>query len=128
MSQQDPKKILIVDDSRVSRMMVGTFIKSACPTWQIIEADNAADALTLVEAIHPDYMTLDVNMPGISGLEAAEKLVKDFPSTKIVLLTANVQDAVRNRAVELGIGFAPKPINKDTVDKVLEFFAAQSGK
>lgn len=125
---QESKKILIVDDSRVSRMMVRTFIASSRPDWQIIEADNASDALTLVEAVRPGYMTLDVNMPGISGLEAAEKLVKDFPGTCIVLLTANAQDAVKNRAQELGIGFAPKPINRETVDKVLEFFDAKTQK
>ena len=114
------KTILIVDDSRISRMLIKAIVNAAKPDWDIIEADSGEDALSKVENASFDVATLDLNMPGIDGIELAEQLKPKFPDADYSLLTANIQDAIRERASKVGIGFIEKPI---TEDKVLAFIS-----
>src|SRR6266852_1771599 len=102
------KTILVVDDSRVSRMLTREFILSKQPDWVVEKACNGEEALEKVSALSPALILVDVNMPGMGGLAAAEKLRRECPAARISLLTANVQDATRNKASALGIGFAEK--------------------
>jgi CheY-like chemotaxis protein len=115
----DSKTVLIVDDSRVSRMMARQFILSAKPDWTVEEAGTGEEALDKVKAITPLLILIDVNMPGIGGLAAAEQLRQQCPGTHISLVTANVQNATRSRATELGIGFMEKPITEARIHALI---------
>lgn len=106
------KTVLVVDDSRVSRLMARQFILSVQPTWQIEEAATGEEAIAKAQANSPDLILIDVNMPGMGGLAAAEQLRAICPHASISLVTANVQNATRNRATELGVGFMEKPITE----------------
>lgn len=117
------KTLLIVDDSRVSRMMIRALVLAKHPEWQIFEADNGEEAVSQVRETMPDYISMDMNMPGMSGIEAAEKIRQIRSVAKIVLLTANVQDSSRRKAQLLGIDFVAKPITVASVQQVLEFFS-----
>ncbi|MDM8569258.1 response regulator [Thiotrichales bacterium HSG1] len=110
--------ILIVDDSRVSRMLVRAIIDHANKEIQIVEASTGEEALTKTENISLAMAILDLNMPGMDGLVLATELLQNYPKLKIGLLTANIQDIVRQKAKDLGIGFIPKPI---TEEKILNF-------
>ena len=110
--------ILVVDDSRVSRMLVRAIIDHADEQAEVIEASNGEEALTKVESIPINIAILDLNMPGMDGLVLASKLLERFPTAKIGLLTANIQDMVRQKARALGISFIPKPI---TEERILSF-------
>jgi len=111
--------VLIVDDSRVSRMMARQFILSARPGWSVEEAATGEEALAKAAAAQPAVILIDVNMPGIGGLAAAEKLRHNCPGAHISLVTANVQNATRNRANELGIGFMEKPITETKIHTLI---------
>lgn len=113
------KTILVVDDSRVSRMMIRTMIAGKHPDWQIVEAGSGEEALEKVRTIVPDLISLDVNMPGMGGLAAAELLRVECPQARISLLTANIQEATRNRAEALGIGFVGKPITEARIHAMI---------
>jgi CheY-like chemotaxis protein len=113
------KKILIVDDSRVSRLLSRQFISSMQPEWVIEEAATGEDALVKLDTFSPDLILLDVNMPGMGGFAAAEKLREKLPSAVITLLTANVQDATRARASAAGVNFAEKPITEDRIRQII---------
>jgi len=110
--------ILIVDDSRMSRMMLSTIIKDLHPDWLIETAEDGETALQLAKTKSFEMFTIDFNMPGMNGLELAEKLKADFPNAKMALLTANIQDSIRNKAEAVGVQFIAKPI---TVEKVIAF-------
>ena len=115
------KTLLIVDDSKLSRMMIRSIVQQAHPDWRVIEAESGADALAKVEGATVDLMTLDFNMPGMNGLTLAERLKQVFPFASVALLTANIQQSIRERADRLGIGFIQKPI---TEDKILAYLNA----
>ena len=112
--------VLIVDDSRLSRMMIRTFITRVHPDWTIIEASNGQEALEKTATLTVDVMTVDLNMPGMDGLTLATKFKDRYPTAHIALLTANIQDRVRHCAEAAGLGFIAKPI---TEDNLLAFIA-----
>ncbi len=110
--------ILVVDDSRVSRMLIRAIISQADPQAKVIEASNGDEALAKTEAVTVTMATLDLNMPGMDGLSLAVKLLERYPEAKIGLLTANIQEIVRQKADKLGICFISKPI---TEEKIMSF-------
>lgn len=107
--------VLIVDDSRLSRLMIRTFITHARPDWIIIEANNGPEALEKTAAVPVDLMTIDLNMPGMDGLTLATQLQAKNPAAHITLVTANIQESVRHRAAAAGVGFIAKPITEDNL-------------
>jgi len=115
----DSTTVLVVDDSRVSRMMARQFILSARPAWTVEDAATGEEALEKVKAMTPKLILIDVNMPGIGGMAAAEQLRGICPDAHISLVTANVQNATRNRANELGIGFMEKPITEARIHALI---------
>ncbi len=103
--------VLLVDDSRIARMLARAVVQKAHPDWTIIEADTGEAAIATAATTRPDVILMDVNMPGMGGLAAARLLKAEFPQAAISMLTANIQDPVRNQATELGIAFLGKPID-----------------
>ncbi|HYD97217.1 MAG TPA: response regulator [Noviherbaspirillum sp.] len=117
--------VLVVDDSKVSRLLSKQYILQRHPDWTIAEAASGEEAIDKVEAVGPDLILLDLNMPGMGGLAAVDQLQAKCPSARITLLTANVQDATREKANALGIGFAAKPITEALIDEILSAFGKQ---
>jgi CheY-like chemotaxis protein len=113
------KIILLVDDSRVARMLTRHAVEKAHADWVIVEAENGEEALALAAAQHPDFALVDVNMPGIDGLSAARQLRQQCPGTKISLLTANIQEPIRLQAAQCGIGFMAKPLKDEMLAEFL---------
>ena len=114
--------LLIVDDSRMSRMLIRAIITDTRPNWRIIEASTGDESIKLVEEHSPNFVSMDVNMPGISGLEAAGRIRIRHPEIKIVLCTANIQESTREAASKVGIHFVPKPITAATIGDAVAFF------
>lgn len=117
-------RLLVVDDSRVSRMIIKGKVASMCPDWEVFEATSGDEALALAPQLQPDFVTMDVNMPGISGFEAAEKLLGLLPQARIAMLTANIQESSRDRAVALGVKFVQKPVTEAAIQQAVEYFSA----
>jgi len=114
-----PTTILVVDDSRVSRLMARQYILGKHADWIVEEAGTGEDAIERVKTLTPDLVLMDVNMPGMGGIAAAEQLRRLLPTLRISLLTANVQSATRERAAELGIGFMEKPITEARIAELV---------
>jgi CheY-like chemotaxis protein len=123
MSVDSPiKKLLIVDDSKVSRMLIRTHILAQHPEWIISEAICGEEAIALVDNDLPDYCTMDINMPGISGTDAAEQILSKHPSIKIVIFTANIQETHQVRARSLGTILVAKPVTEKSIALTLDYF------
>ncbi|MGV8893327.1 MAG: response regulator transcription factor [Burkholderiaceae bacterium] len=117
------KKLLIVDDSKVSRMIIRAHILAQRPGWIISEAACGTDAIALVDQDLPDYCTMDINMPGISGPDAAEIILAKHPTLRMVLFSANIQESNHARASQLGIVFVSKPVTEKSIALALDHFA-----
>ena len=114
------KAILIIDDSKLARLIITNIIKICHPRWSVIEAEDVADATEKAKGKEFDAISLDVNMPGEDGLSFAPRLKQMYPNIPIALLTANVQPRVQERAKELGLQFIPKPITKDKLESFMK--------
>lgn len=117
------KTVLVVDDSKVSRMMIKAHILEACPQWQVVEAGTGEEAIELVARSVPDYCTLDINMPGMPGTDAAAIILQAHPQVRIAIFSANIQGAVQTRAQQLGAVFVAKPVTEKSVAQALQHFA-----
>ncbi|WP_374247727.1 response regulator [Thermomonas sp.] len=121
--QSDSRKtLLVVDDSKVSRMVIKAHILEACPQWQVIEAGTGEEAIAQVGRGVPDYCTMDVNMPGMLGTDAAAAILQAHPQVRIAIFTANIQEAVQGRAQQLGAVFVPKPVTEKSIAQALQYF------
>ncbi|SHG58898.1 Response regulator receiver domain-containing protein [Kaistia soli DSM 19436] len=107
--------VLLVDDSKLARIVAGKTIAALQPDWQRVEARNADEALEAVKAQSIDLAVLDFNMPGKDGLELAAELREAYPQMPIAIITANVQNEVIARARELNATFVGKPVTEETM-------------
>lgn len=101
---------LIVDDSLLARSMMRAAIVNLRPDWDIHEAKNGDAALELVDETIPDLAFVDVNMPGIDGLELVSRFRTRFPDMAIALVTANVQSSTREHGANHDVPVIGKPI------------------
>jgi two-component system chemotaxis response regulator CheY len=127
MSQDEaslPRSLLIVDDSKVSRMRIRVFFMGHCPRWGIREAGSGDEALIMAAQEKPDFVTMDVNMPGISGFEAAQLMLTRDSDIRIVMLTANIQESSRQVAASLRLNFVAKPATEASLQQALDYLLA----
>jgi CheY-like chemotaxis protein len=114
--------LLIVDDSKMSRLMIAKIIADMRPEWRIVEAASGEEALTMIEQEKPDLVSMDVNMPGMNGLQAAGHIRLHHPDIRVALCTANIQEAMRLAAERAGVFFVGKPITPQSIAKMIELF------
>ena len=111
--------VLIVDDSKLARLVVAKALTALRPDWTRVEAGNAEQALAVLEQTSVDIALLDFNMPGIVGLDLAAELRRKYPTMPIAVITANIQDEIIARAREVDAAFLPKPITEDALSGFL---------
>jgi len=105
-------KIMIVDDSKVSRMIIKKTISEITSVVTIIEASSADEAVEKLGAEEIEAAILDFHMPGLNVLDLAEKLIHLHPALVITMLTANIQNEIKDRDKALNIGYLAKQVNK----------------
>jgi CheY-like chemotaxis protein len=105
--------VLIVDDSKLARIVAAKAISALRPDWERVEAGNADEALARVAAGGIDLALLDYNMPGKDGLALAAELRSLHPTMPMAVITANVQDEIIARARAINATFIPKPLTAE---------------
>jgi DNA-binding NarL/FixJ family response regulator len=85
--------VLVVDDQLPFRMAAKTVVR-VTPGFEVIgEAESGEDAVAQVDSLHPRLVLMDINMPGINGIEATRQIKAACPDTFVILLsTYNVDD------------------------------------
>jgi two-component system nitrate/nitrite response regulator NarL len=96
--------VLVADDSAPFRAAVVGAVRAYEGLELVGEADGGTAALEAISSLHPDVAVLDVNMPGLDGLEVTERLRALVPGlrTKVVLMSARMDDGMSARAREVG--------------------------
>ncbi|MFV4912918.1 response regulator transcription factor [Microbacterium lacticum] len=109
-------RVIIVDDESLVRAALRVFLESSDGFELVGEADNGADAITLVRATQPDVVLMDVQMPIMDGIEATQRLTREFPGLKIVALTTFSTDRVIVPMLSAGAsGFLVKDTSPDRI-------------
>lgn len=114
-----PVTVLIVDDSKLARIVAGKALAELQPEWRKLEAGSAAQALDVIAEQTPDIALIDFNMAGKDGLDLAAELRVLLPEMPVAIITANIQDEIIARAHEIGAAFVPKPVTASALEPFL---------
>jgi DNA-binding NarL/FixJ family response regulator len=110
-----PIRVLLVDDHALVRSAIRQALDA--PDIEVVgEARNAEEALELAPRLRPDLLLLDIDLPGMSGIEAVRELAPRLPETRVVMLTASADrrdllEAVRHGAA----GYLTKDLTGDSL-------------
>ncbi|MFZ0814499.1 MAG: chemotaxis response regulator protein-glutamate methylesterase [Candidatus Sulfotelmatobacter sp.] len=121
MSQKHNKsqtKVLIVDDSAFMRTALSRMVTSDVGLCVVGTAASGTEALQKVASLDPDVITLDVEMPGIDGLETLRRIMAQFPRPVIMVSSATVHEAeITLDTLEAGaFDYVPKHLSSTSLD------------
>ena len=112
-------KILIVDDEQLARERLLRQLQELSHSYDVIEADNGLTAIEQTKKHNPDIVLLDIRMPGMDGLEAANKLSEVETPPAIIFTTAYDEYALKAFDSH-AIAYLLKPVRKEKLDKALQ--------
>ncbi len=95
-------RILLADDHNVMRKGLRLLLESQPEFTVVAEAADGRQAVEQAEALEPDVAVLDITMPNLSGIEAAQRIVTASPSTSIVVLSMHSDEGYVLRALKAG--------------------------
>jgi two-component system, cell cycle response regulator DivK len=109
------KNIFLVEDNPVNRRLAVFLLRSQ--GYQVREASTAKEAVEMLNAEIPDLIVMDIQLPGMDGLEVTRKL-KEHPATAdipVIAVTSYAMKGDREKALAAGCaGYVTKPIDKNT--------------
>lgn len=114
--------ILIADDHPLFREAIQSVIATAYPNSKILETENLDDALLLTESYDDlDLILLDLNMPGMNGLNGLIAMRNEFPTIPVVIVSAEDDKQIVLQAITCGaIGFISKSSPRKQMTEALE--------
>ncbi len=119
------KRILIVDDNAVNRMVLGGFVKSLTSA-EITFAENGLQAVASYIEKGADLVFMDISMPELDGLAATQKIrsfeeKNNIPITPVLAVTAHIEDEMRLKCKAVGMNdHIGKPISMDVISTALQ--------
>jgi len=119
MTRMDKRTVLVVDDSKLARMVACKALAKLRPNWACVEAGDAAQAMDALGSHKVDISLIDLNMPGGGGLALAADLRLQHPDMPLAVVTANIQDEIVARVRELDATFVAKPLTEDALSAFL---------
>jgi DNA-binding response OmpR family regulator len=120
-------KILIVDDEKSIRNLVRSYLEA--DDFDVLEAENGADAINLVRENNPDLVVLDVGMPVLDGVDALRE-IRTFSDVYVVMLTARSEEV--DKLIGLSVGaddYLTKPFSpRELIARIKAVLRRQRGK
>jgi len=111
------KKILLVDDSPVARMLLKKCIGD---NFEIFEAGSGEEGIKLLGSLSIDLIFLDLTMPGMNGLEVLVEMKKMKKDAKIIILSADRQTSTIRQAIESGaVTVLKKPPRQEKILNII---------
>lgn len=122
------KKILIVEDNEKNMYLISFILKKN--GYEVIEAVTGEQGVELAIKEKPDLVIMDIQLPGIDGMEATKRIraSKADGEIPIIALTSYVMTGDKEKALEAGCtGYIEKPINPDTIlSEIEKYFKKQA--
>ncbi len=116
MTIDSPIRIMAVDDHPLIREGIARLVSAQPDLTMVAEATNGREAVQQFRAHRPDVTLMDLQMPGMSGLDAISTIRGEFPEAHIIVLTTYAGDVQAHRAVKAG---ARAYLLKDTLHREL---------
>ena len=118
-------RVLLVDDHALFRQGLSFLLDDLDDSLAFYEAQDCGEALSLLSEQPVDLVLLDMNMPGLSGLDALSSLLAAAPATPITVLSGEEDPGLIRRAIDAGAsGFVPKAASADILVAALKLILA----
>ncbi|MDO5101871.1 MAG: response regulator transcription factor [Lautropia sp.] len=109
-------RILLIDDHNLFRSGVRQLLQKEADLKIVAEAADGLEGLKRAKATRPDVILLDLNMPGLSGLETLHLLTQDLPESRVIILTVSEEAEELGDALKAGAhGYLTKNIEAETL-------------
>lgn len=106
---QQLRQVLIVDDQAPFRQAAALVVELAEGVAVAGEAVSAEEALEMIAAAQPDLVLMDINLPGMDGLEATRRITANYPDVDVLVVSTYERAEYESRALEAGaLGFVSK--------------------
>jgi DNA-binding NarL/FixJ family response regulator len=116
-------RILLADDHALVRAGLRALLTELGMTV-VAECGDGQDALRLIAETKPDLALVDISMPGLNGLEVAARAQKEFPGTRVVILSMHIDDELVRRALSSGAaGYLVKNADRSEFEMALRAVA-----
>ena len=124
------KRVLCIEDNVSNMRLVGRIVEAE--KHDFLMAADGSTALGLIQSERPDLILLDINIPGVNGLEIARRLKADaaLANIPIIATTANVLVGDRELCLEAGCdAYLPKPLDVRELQEILrEYLGRANGR
>jgi DNA-binding NarL/FixJ family response regulator len=97
-----PIRVLLADDHALVRAGIRALVQNLAGVEVVAEAVDGREALALVKQHDPDVVLMDISMAGLNGLEAAARMAKDHPNTRVIILSAHSNEEYVCQALRAG--------------------------
>src|ERR1035437_8032241 len=101
-SSVQPIQVILADDHTLVRAGIRALLEKLPGVQVTGEAGDGREVLNLVKAQRPDVVLMDIAMPGLNGLEAAERMARDFPDVRVIILSMHNNEEYVLRALKAG--------------------------
>ena len=116
----DLKKILIVDDEETLTWSMAKSLSKDKDKYEVMIANNGREALNVLEREQIDLVISDIRMPDINGLDLLVRIKKEFPQTKVIIMTAYGSSDVQKEANRRGsLYYVEKPFEISDIRKII---------
>ena len=113
--------VLLTDDHELVRTGIRRLLEDTGQVQIVGEAECGEDSLKLAQSLEPDVILMDVNMPGIGGVETCRRILQRNPRQKIIILTVHNERTFPKRLLEIGAkGYLTKECGVDEMVKAIK--------
>jgi two-component system response regulator DesR len=120
MTKTDPVRIILADDEHLLRTALAALLPLDGNIEVVGQAENGYDAVTETLRHRPDVLVIDLEMPGMDGLEAVAAIMAEQPQQRVLMLARHARPGVLRRALKFGVqGFMSKGADPEDMAEVI---------
>jgi DNA-binding NarL/FixJ family response regulator len=120
----NPIRVLLADDHALVRAGLRALLQSMPGVQVVAEANNGREALRLTEELRPDVVLMDIAMQEMNGLEAAARIAREQPATRVIMLSMHADEAYVVQALRAGAsGYLLKNAGAAELEKAIKHVA-----
>jgi DNA-binding NarL/FixJ family response regulator len=117
-------RLVIADDHTLVRAGLRALLQNVSNVQVVAEASNGREALRLVEELHPDVVLMDIGMTELNGLQAAERIAREQPRTRVIMVSMHATEEYIVQALRAGAsGYLLKNAGAAELEKAIKHVA-----